>query len=105
MTVAEAPTALLGAAVIVALLVIRTAVHELREPGSARREWACLRDRRAVVLGTATVLVLGAVGWTFTGPAADELLPLRIAGGPLLVLAAAALMMSASFADRRDKQS
>ncbi|CUM36799.1 hypothetical protein BN2537_2563 [Streptomyces venezuelae] len=70
MTVAEAPTALLGAAVILALLVIRTAVQELREPGSARREWACLRDRRAVVLGTVTVLVLGAVGWTFTGPAA-----------------------------------
>ncbi|WP_327165517.1 hypothetical protein [Streptomyces zaomyceticus] len=70
MTVAEAPTALLGAAVILALLVIRTAVQELREPGNARREWACLRDRRAVVLGTVTVLVLGAVGWTFTGPAA-----------------------------------
>ncbi|WP_406082438.1 hypothetical protein OG468_35445 [Streptomyces zaomyceticus] len=70
MITTDALTALLGAAVVLAILVIRTAVQELREPGSARREWACLRNRRAVVLGAATVLVLGAVGWAFTGPAA-----------------------------------
>ncbi|CAM5264849.1 hypothetical protein [Streptomyces narbonensis] len=70
MITTDALTALLGAAVVLAILVIRTAVQELREPGSARREWACLRDRRSLVIGTATVLVLGAVGWTFTGPAA-----------------------------------
>ncbi|WP_327165518.1 hypothetical protein [Streptomyces zaomyceticus] len=51
-------------------------------------------------VGSLTPAILSLVGVP-----GDELLPLRIAGGPLLVLAAVALMMWASFADRRDKQS
>lgn len=36
---------------VLALLVIRTAVAELRNPGTARRPWAFLRDTRALTTG------------------------------------------------------
>lgn len=70
MTLGDAGHALLGTAVVVAILVIRTAVRELREPGSARREWSVLRQRRVLATGAATALVLGTVGWAQAGPPA-----------------------------------
>ncbi|MFF9013596.1 hypothetical protein ACF09C_11610 [Streptomyces sp. NPDC014870] len=70
MTTGDAGPALLGTAVVVAILVIRTAIREMREPGSARREWAALRQRRSLAIAAATALVLGTVGWAQSGPAA-----------------------------------
>lgn len=65
----DAGPALLGTAVVVAILIIRTAVREMREPGSARREWSVLRQRRVLAAGAGTALVLGAVGWAYSGAA------------------------------------
>ncbi|WP_433917009.1 hypothetical protein [Streptomyces sp. NBC_01744] len=59
-----APAALLGAGIVLALLVIRTAVREMKEPGSARHEWTFLRERRGPVTFLATASVLSAVSWT-----------------------------------------
>ncbi|MFB7224837.1 hypothetical protein [Streptomyces sp. NPDC056227] len=64
-----APAALLCAGVLLALLVIRTAVREMKEPGGARHEWMFLRERRGLVAFLATALVLSAVSWTISGPA------------------------------------
>ncbi|WP_405428089.1 hypothetical protein [Streptomyces erythrochromogenes] len=61
---------LLTVAIVVAALVIRTAVAEFRAPGSARRQWAFLTDRRAWAIGVGTALVLGAFGWATAGPTA-----------------------------------
>lgn len=61
--------ALLGVTVVLALLVIRTAVHETKEPGSARQEWAFLRQRRGMLTFVGTASVLAAAGWTISGPA------------------------------------
>ncbi|GAA2621578.1 MULTISPECIES: hypothetical protein [Streptomyces] len=58
---------LLAVAVVVAALVIRTAVAELREPGSGRRQWTFLADPRAVSAGALTVVALGALGWLHAG--------------------------------------
>ncbi|MEU4356256.1 hypothetical protein [Streptomyces virginiae] len=33
--------------IVIAALVIRTAITELRHPGSARRQWACATNPRA----------------------------------------------------------
>ncbi|WP_031151769.1 hypothetical protein OHA91_37045 [Streptomyces erythrochromogenes] len=60
----------LTVAIIVAALVIRTAVAELRAPGSARRQWAFLTDRRAWAVAAGAALVLGAFGWATAGPTA-----------------------------------
>ncbi|MET9677812.1 hypothetical protein ABZY68_32680 [Streptomyces sp. NPDC006482] len=62
-------SAVLGVAIVIALLVVRAAVHELRAPGSGARRWAFLRDARACAVGAFAGLVLGAVGWASTGPA------------------------------------
>lgn len=62
-------SALLGTAVIVAALVIRTAVREARQPGSAREAWALLRNPRAVAAWLVVVCALSAVTWTAAGPA------------------------------------
>ncbi|MFG2833556.1 hypothetical protein ACGFYE_01050 [Streptomyces zaomyceticus] len=70
MTMQDAGPALLGTAVVVVVLIIRTAVRERREPGSARREWSVLRQRRVLATAAATALVLGGVGWAYSGPAA-----------------------------------
>ncbi|MFF9016551.1 hypothetical protein ACF09C_26725 [Streptomyces sp. NPDC014870] len=61
--------ALLGATVVLAILVIRTAVRELRKPGSARHEWTFLRERRGLLTFLGTASVLSAVSWTVSGPA------------------------------------
>ncbi|MFH0516254.1 hypothetical protein ACHBTE_03645 [Streptomyces sp. M41] len=55
------------ALIIAVILVVKTAVLELREPGRARREWAFVRDRAAWAGGCLTALVVGALGWTYGG--------------------------------------
>ncbi|CAL9334780.1 hypothetical protein SUDANB120_00144 [Streptomyces sp. enrichment culture] len=60
---------LLAPVLVAAALVIRTAVVEMRQPGSARRTWAFAGSPRAVAAGatvTAAVLLTGAgrTGWT-----------------------------------------
>ncbi|MFD3757741.1 PGPGW domain-containing protein [Streptomyces sp. NPDC058622] len=59
---------LLAPVIVIAALVIRTAVTELRHPGSARRQWAFATRPRAMAAGAtvaaATVLVSGTrYGW------------------------------------------
>ncbi|MBT2407871.1 MULTISPECIES: hypothetical protein [unclassified Streptomyces] len=58
---------LLVAAIVLAGLVIRTALAELREPGSARYQWAFLSDARALWTGAVIGLVLGLLGWQHAG--------------------------------------
>ncbi|MEU7601894.1 hypothetical protein AB0B78_31950 [Streptomyces sp. NPDC040724] len=60
----------LSIAIVMAALVIRTAVAEIREPGSGRRQWAFLTDRRAMATGAAVGLALGVLGWAAAGPVA-----------------------------------
>ncbi|WP_086824395.1 hypothetical protein [Streptomyces sp. NRRL B-24572] len=60
--------ALLGTAAVLALLVVRTAVRELREPGSARHEWQFLRERRGLATFLGTASVLSGVSLTIAGP-------------------------------------
>jgi hypothetical protein len=54
-------------AIVAAALVIKTALVELREPGSARREWAFVTHGRAVGAGLVAALLLGIVGWQHAG--------------------------------------
>ncbi|QKZ18378.1 hypothetical protein [Streptomyces chartreusis] len=58
---------LVTALVVAAALAIKTAVLELRDPGSARREWAFLTDRVALAGGALTAVVVGAAGWAYGG--------------------------------------
>ncbi|MCX5175286.1 hypothetical protein [Streptomyces virginiae] len=60
----------LTVSIVVAALVIRTAVAELRVPGSGRRQWGFLTDRRAWALGAGTAVALGIFGWATAGPTA-----------------------------------
>lgn len=54
---------LLPALVIIAMLLLRVAIGELRRPGSTRQQWLFLRNRIAVAAGAvAFVLTVGA-GW------------------------------------------
>ncbi|WP_327261214.1 hypothetical protein OG444_06435 [Streptomyces sp. NBC_01232] len=61
-------TTLIVVTVVVAALVIRTALAELREPGSGRRQWTALADPRAVSAGALTAVILGVLGWLHAGP-------------------------------------
>ncbi|MFI5666305.1 hypothetical protein [Streptomyces sp. NPDC051704] len=60
-------TTLVVAAIVIAAVVVRTAVAELREPGSGRRQWSFLSDSRALSAGAITALVLGLLGWRQAG--------------------------------------
>ncbi|MET9378031.1 hypothetical protein ACFYV5_31610 [Streptomyces sp. NPDC003035] len=60
-------TSVLTAVVAAAALVCRAAVLELREPGTGRRAWAFLTDRRARGAGLGAALALGATGWLTVG--------------------------------------
>ncbi|MGW0598863.1 hypothetical protein ACWD11_17160 [Streptomyces sp. NPDC002776] len=57
-------------AIIVAALVVRAAVLEIRQPGSARREWAWVSDKAAWAGGSLTAVVVGGLGWTHMGRSA-----------------------------------
>lgn len=61
---------LLTIAVVVAALVIREAVAEIRRPGSGRARWKSLTSPRALAAGALTALLLGLLGWAVAGPAA-----------------------------------
>lgn len=61
---------LLSIALVVAALVIKTAVAEIRRPGSGRRQWAFLTRPRAMATGALTALLLGLLAWTTAGPSA-----------------------------------
>ncbi|WP_208857944.1 hypothetical protein [Streptomyces flavidovirens] len=50
-------------AIIVAALTVRTAAAELREPGSARREWAFATNASALTAGLTAAILFGATGW------------------------------------------
>ncbi|MYT20834.1 hypothetical protein GTW69_11125 [Streptomyces sp. SID7760] len=58
---------LLVAAIVLAALVVKAAFAELGEPGSGRRQWLFLTDRRAVAAGAFTALALGLPGWWQAG--------------------------------------
>ncbi|AWN30501.1 hypothetical protein [Streptomyces sp. NEAU-S7GS2] len=57
----------LTVAIIAAALVIRTALSEIRSPGSARQEWAFVTDGVAMLSGAVAALCLGALGWYHAG--------------------------------------
>ncbi|WP_407555500.1 hypothetical protein QOM21_37175 [Streptomyces sp. Pv4-95] len=57
----------LTVAVIAAALVIKTALNEIRRPGSARQEWAFVTDGVAMLSGVVAALCLGAMGWNYSG--------------------------------------
>ncbi|WP_327698959.1 hypothetical protein [Streptomyces sp. NBC_00459] len=64
-----ADTSLLAPAIMAAVLVVRTAVGELRRPGSAREEWAFATDRRAMAAGAASAAAVVLLGCHQSGPA------------------------------------
>ncbi|MCB5166961.1 hypothetical protein LG634_19205 [Streptomyces bambusae] len=72
---------LLAMAVVIAALVIRTAVAELRDPGAGRRQWRFLRDPRALAAGACVTLVLALAGWRSGGLPA---LPWAVLAGALV---------------------
>lgn len=65
---ASGDTSLLAPVIVIAALVIRTALTEFRDPGSARRQWAFVTNARAMAAGAtvaaATILIGGQrFGW------------------------------------------
>lgn len=65
-----AEASLLAPAVVIAVLVIRTALGELRHPGSAREEWAVATDRKAAAAGATAAAAIILLGWGQIGVAA-----------------------------------
>ncbi|MBD9701153.1 hypothetical protein [Streptomyces caniscabiei] len=61
---------LLAPAIIIAALVVRTALGELRQQGTAREQWAFATDRRAIAAGATTAGATILLGWHQAGPAA-----------------------------------
>ncbi|GAQ64985.1 hypothetical protein [Streptomyces scabiei] len=61
---------LLAPAIIIAALVVRTALGELRHRGTAREQWAFATDRRAVAAGATTAAATVLLGWYQAGHAA-----------------------------------
>ncbi|MEV7995831.1 hypothetical protein AB0O67_29240 [Streptomyces sp. NPDC086077] len=56
-------SSVLSVVVVAAALLIKTAVVEIRRPGSARRQWAFVRDSTAVAGGAVVGTVVLCVGW------------------------------------------
>ncbi|WP_060888320.1 hypothetical protein [Streptomyces caniscabiei] len=67
---------LLAPAIIIAALVVRTALGELRQQGTAREQWAFATDRRAIAAGAATAGAIILLGWHQAGPTAVAWAPL-----------------------------
>ena len=61
---------LLAPAIIMTALVIKTALGELRQPGSARRQWAFATDRHALAAGAIAAVTTVLLGWQEIGAAA-----------------------------------
>ncbi|MEV7611952.1 hypothetical protein [Streptomyces sp. NPDC089799] len=86
---AATAAAVVSAALVLAALTIRSAVAELRRPGSAREQWRFLRDPGALTAAGVTAVLLGVVGW-------------RQAAGPGLVWALlAAVLVGLALGARR----
>ncbi|AWI31789.1 hypothetical protein AB0K47_07955 [Streptomyces tirandamycinicus] len=66
----DGTASLLTVAIVAAVLVIRAALAELRDPGSARARWAFVSNPRAMTAGAVTAVVLGLVGRQHAGPGA-----------------------------------
>ncbi|MFC9465146.1 hypothetical protein [Streptomyces coelicoflavus] len=56
---------LVPALMIVAMLLLRVGIGELRRPGSARRQWLFLGNRTAVAAGAVAVILTVGTGWFF----------------------------------------
>ncbi|WP_405714117.1 hypothetical protein OG264_33035 [Streptomyces xanthophaeus] len=55
-------TSLLAPVIVIAALVIRTALTELRDPGSARRQWAFATNARAMATGATVAAAMILIG-------------------------------------------
>ncbi|MGW0758394.1 hypothetical protein ACWD1Y_18280 [Streptomyces sp. NPDC002814] len=62
-------TSLVAPVTVVAMLVIRTALVEMRHPGSARRQWCFLARRRPMTAGATVAVLLCIGGWRAAGTA------------------------------------
>ncbi|MFB8759297.1 hypothetical protein [Streptomyces nigra] len=51
--------------ILVAVLVVRTVVRQVRDPDGARAEWAFVTDRVAWAGGAVTALAVGGTGWSY----------------------------------------
>ena len=60
-------SSLLAPVAVIAMLVIRTALVEIRRPGSAGRQWSFLTKRQATTAGVAAAVLVSAVGWQAAG--------------------------------------
>ncbi|WP_405905281.1 MULTISPECIES: hypothetical protein [unclassified Streptomyces] len=72
---------LIAPVAVVAMLAIRTALAEIRDPGSARQHWSFLCNRRAIAVGAATASILSVGGWQAAGFAA---MPWAVLAGTLV---------------------
>ncbi|MFH8498661.1 hypothetical protein [Streptomyces coeruleorubidus] len=61
---------LLPVVVVVAALMIRAAIGELRRPGSVRRQWACTTTGPAVAAGGVAAVAVALTGWSQAGAVA-----------------------------------
>ncbi|MGW3413123.1 hypothetical protein [Streptomyces sp. NPDC000888] len=60
---------LMAPVIVVAMLVIRTALVEIRHPGSARRQWCFLAHPRPMIAGATVTVLLSVGGWRAAGVA------------------------------------
>ncbi|MFE6481026.1 hypothetical protein [Streptomyces rochei] len=54
---------LLPVLMIIAMLLLRVVIGELRRPGSTRQQWLFLRNRTAVIAGAVAFVLAVATGW------------------------------------------
>lgn len=65
-----ADASLVAPVIVIAALIIKTALGELRHPGSAREEWAFATDRMALAAGATAATAVVLLGWRHAGLAA-----------------------------------
>ncbi|MEU2908321.1 hypothetical protein ACFYM3_04455 [Streptomyces massasporeus] len=58
---------LLAPAIILVALAIKTALVELRHPGTAREEWTFVTDGKALTAGAAAAAATVLLGWNHIG--------------------------------------
>ncbi|MCX4776925.1 hypothetical protein [Streptomyces sp. NBC_01264] len=68
---ADGGTSLLAPVIVIAALVIRTALTELRDPGSAQRQWAFAANARAMAVGATVASAIILIGGQRFGWAAS----------------------------------
>ncbi|MCK8433188.1 hypothetical protein G3I77_09065 [Streptomyces sp. D2-8] len=56
--------------IVVAALVIRAAIVEVRRPGNTRRQWAFATSRPAVTAGVVAAAAVAVTGWQQAGATA-----------------------------------